>query len=56
MPELRCACSGLQYYADGVRAATAQFGDHPALFGFFVGDEPDARSKDAFFQCYSTWA
>jgi len=39
-------------YADGVRAAVAQFGDHPALFGFHVGDEPDAPMKDAFFACY----
>lgn len=39
-------------YADGVRAAVTQFGDHPALFGFHVGDEPDAAMKEAFFQCY----
>jgi hypothetical protein len=39
-------------YAEGVRAATAQFGDHPALFGFHVGDEPDAAMKEAFFACY----
>ncbi|MBI2298623.1 MAG: hypothetical protein HYU66_06670 [Armatimonadetes bacterium] len=39
-------------YADGVRAAIGQFGDHPALFGFHVGDEPDAPMKDAFFECY----
>lgn len=39
-------------YADGVRAAVAQFGDHPALFGFHVGDEPDAAMKNAFFECY----
>ncbi len=38
-------------YADGVRAAVKQFGDHPALFGFLVGDEPDAAMKDAFFEC-----
>lgn len=39
-------------YTNGVRAAVAQFGDHPALFGFLVGDEPDAAMKEAFFQCY----
>jgi hypothetical protein len=39
-------------YAEGVRAAVAQLGDHPALFGFHVGDEPDAAMKDAFFGCY----
>jgi hypothetical protein len=39
-------------YADGIRAAVAQFGKHPATFGFHVGDEPDAAMKDAFFACY----
>ncbi len=39
-------------YADDVRAAAKDFGDHPALFGFHVGDEPDAAAKPAFFECY----
>jgi hypothetical protein len=39
-------------YPDGVRAAVKEFGSHPALFGFHVGDEPDAAMKEAFFQCY----
>jgi len=39
-------------YAEDIRAAVAQFGDHPATFGFHVGDEPDADQKDAFFECY----
>lgn len=30
----------------------ADFGDHPATFGFHVGDEPDAEAKLAFFECY----
>ncbi len=38
-------------YADGVRAAVAQFGDHPALFGFHVGDEPGRDAKHAFAEC-----
>jgi len=39
-------------YADGVRAAVKDFGNHPATFGFHVGDEPDASFKLAFFECY----
>lgn len=39
-------------YADRVRAAVAQLGDHPAVFGFHVGDEPQAKMKEPFFQCY----
>jgi len=39
-------------YADRVRADAAQIGDHPAVFGFSVGDEPDAKMKEAFFECY----
>jgi hypothetical protein len=41
-------------YADGVRAAVKDFGSHPATFGFHVGDEPDAKMKEAFFACYRT--
>jgi hypothetical protein len=39
-------------YAAGIKAAVADFGHHPALFGFHVGDEPDADVKLAFFECY----
>ena len=39
-------------YDAGVRAAAALFGDHPAVFGLAVGDEPDARDKESFFACY----
>ena len=39
-------------YASGIEAAVEQFGDHPALFGFHVGDEPGAAEKLAFFECY----
>jgi len=38
-------------YAAGIQAALRDFGDHPALFGFHVGDEPGAAEKDAFFSC-----
>jgi hypothetical protein len=39
-------------YADGIRAAVKDFGSHPALFGFQVGDEPDSAHKNVFFECY----
>lgn len=39
-------------YADGIRAAAKEFGSHPALFGFHVGDEPDKEAKAAFFESY----
>jgi hypothetical protein len=39
-------------YAAGVQAAVELFGDHPALFGFHVGDEPEADRKLAFFESY----
>lgn len=38
-------------YKDGVRAAVADFGMHPGLLGFHVGDEPDASLKETFFAC-----
>ena len=38
-------------YGDGIRAALKDFGNHPALFGFHVGDEPDAAFKNTFFEC-----
>ena len=39
-------------YADGMRAAVKDFGAHPATFGFFVCDEPNAENKDASFACH----
>ncbi|MEI7899997.1 MAG: hypothetical protein WCK89_07070 [bacterium] len=39
-------------YAEGFRAAVKDFGSHPGLFGFHVGDEPDADMKESFFACY----
>lgn len=39
-------------YADGIQSAIKDFGNHPALFGFHIGDEPDADMKEAFFECY----
>ncbi|MCY2924217.1 MAG: hypothetical protein NT031_02055, partial [Planctomycetota bacterium] len=38
-------------YADGVRAAVADFGSHPGLFGFYVCDEPGGQVKDGTFAC-----
>jgi hypothetical protein len=35
-------------YATGVKAAVADFGNHPGLFGFFVGDE---GGGDVFAEC-----
>lgn len=39
-------------YADGIRAAVADFGSNPTVFGFHIGDEPDAAMKNSFFECY----
>jgi hypothetical protein len=39
-------------YAAGVRSAAEDFGAHPALFGFHVGDEPGAEMKEPFFEAY----
>lgn len=41
-----------QDYAYRVGSAIQDFGDHPAVFGFHVGDEPNADMKEAFFGCY----
>ena len=37
-------------YATGVEEAYRQFGDHPAVFGFHIGDEPHKDHKAAFAQ------
>jgi len=39
-------------YADEIRSAVEDFGNHPATFGFHVGDEPNADMKETFFECY----
>lgn len=39
-------------YADQVRAAVKDFGGHPALFGFHVGDEPNSAFLPVFRECY----
>ena len=44
----------LKAYADSIRAAVSDFGNDPALFGFHIGDEPDADMKSSFFECYRT--
>lgn len=33
---------GEEKFREGVQAAVADFGSHPAVYGFHVGDEPDA--------------
>ena len=38
---MRCAEIGRERFAQGVREAVQDFGSHPAVFGFHVGDEPD---------------
>ena len=38
-------------YAEGVKKALADFGKHPALFGFFIGDEPGGEGMEAFAEC-----
>ncbi len=40
--ELRKA--GAEAYEEGAKQIIARFGQHPACFGFMVGDEPDARN------------
>jgi hypothetical protein len=39
-------------YRKGIQAAVKDFGDHPATFGFHVGDEPGHDMKESFFACY----
>jgi len=41
----------LKQYAKRVKRALDTFGDHPGLFGFYIGDEPNYKWKDAFFRC-----
>ena len=36
-------------YRARFRASLAQFGGHPAVYGFYVGDEPDAPDASSFF-------
>ena len=39
---------GADAFAEGVRDAYADFGKHPATFGFFIGDEPSFEQVQAF--------
>jgi len=35
-------------YVEAIKAAVESIGKHPAVFGFCVGDEPDAIEKNIF--------
>ncbi len=37
-------------YEKRAKAAIAEFGSHPATFGFHAGDEPSAKMKNTFFE------
>lgn len=37
-------------FQDRFRESVKEFGSHPALFGYHVGDEPDAGMKRTFFE------
>ncbi len=39
-------------YKEGIKTAAATTGKHPAVLGFYIGDEPDADNKETFFRCY----
>lgn len=39
---------GEKAFLEGVRAAYEDFGKHPAVFGFFAGDEPTQEYEEAF--------
>ncbi len=39
-------------FISGVKEAFADFGHHPAAFGFFVGDEPSFAEKELFIRAY----
>lgn len=36
----------------GIAQAVALFGDHPAVLGFHIGDEPGVEANEAFFATY----
>jgi hypothetical protein len=38
--------------AQRIKAALADFRESPAVFGFYVGDEPGEFNNDAYFRCY----
>ena len=38
-------------YAEGVKAAVKDFGKHPGLLGFFIGDEPNEEGMRACAAC-----
>ena len=39
-------------YRERVEAAVRTFGNHPATFGFHIGDEPNRSNNDAYFEAY----
>lgn len=39
-------------YKERVEEAVRAFGNHPATFGFHIGDEPNRSNNDAFFEAY----
>lgn len=41
---------GEEKYREGMKEAIEDFGNHPAMFGFFIGDEPDAPETEAAFK------
>lgn len=43
---------GEAQFREDVAAAAADFGDHPAVFGFHVGDEPDRHSWEYAVSAY----
>lgn len=43
---------GEKKFKEGVKDAVADFGNHPAVFGFYVGDEPNAESWDYAEKAY----
>ncbi|MCL2518836.1 MAG: hypothetical protein FWF15_09770, partial [Oscillospiraceae bacterium] len=45
----RLTKNGVTAYTSDFKQAVSEYGNHPAVFGFFVGDEPDAPdAADAF--------
>lgn len=43
---------GEKAYEEGVRRAVADFGDHPAAFGFHIGDEPNKTQMPDMIRAY----
>lgn len=43
---------GEKEFCKGVREAVEDFGGHPAVFGFHVGDEPDAKAWESAIKAF----